>query len=513
MMPLVRIPQPVRREVKMTLEQLLQTVPRARLRGDGRVEVRRIVLDSRHVRPGDLFAGVPGGTVDGRRYFREALERGAAALLAPSGSRLPEGVPAITAPEVRPAVGLLAAALNGFPSRDLALIGITGTNGKTTTAYMIREVVRHVHRRMGMLGTVQYEIGDRCIPAGRTTPEAPDIQSMLREMIRAGCDSAVLEVSSHALHQHRTTGTDFDVAVFTNLSRDHLDYHPTMEDYFEAKSFLFTALGRGEKPGVAVINADDPWGARLLTHPDLRAETLTYGTVASAMIRAGEILLNGVRSDFQVETPWGAAAVRLPMPGYFNISNALAAIAACGQLGIAPHEAAAALARMRAVPGRVEPIAGAVGFRVLVDYAHTPDALHHVLQMLKPTCEGRLTVVFGCGGDRDREKRAMMGSVAGGSADRVVITSDNPRSEPPDAICRDIQSGLPPHTDAVVELDRARAIERAIEEAGPGDLVLIAGKGHETVQECADTIIPFDDREIAAAALARRPDAPSAEDP
>jgi UDP-N-acetylmuramoyl-L-alanyl-D-glutamate--2,6-diaminopimelate ligase len=346
------------------------------------------------------------------------------------------------------------------------------------------------------VSTVEYEIGPRSIPAGQTTPDAPALQSMLAKMVEAGCRSAVMEVSSHALVQKRTAGIDYDVAVFTNLTHDHLDYHRTMEEYFEAKALLFRGLGMADKDATAVINVDDPWGQRLLALSDVTATMLSYGVDADADVTATDVALTPEGSRFRVRTPWGEAALALRLLGRFNVSNALAALAACGSLGVPLDRIVPVLSEIALVRGRLEEVDTGKGFQVFVDYAHTDDALEHVLKTLREITRGRLIVVFGCGGNRDKTKRAAMGRAASRFADHSIITSDNPRNEEPAAIISDIRQGFNGSAECGVIEDRRQAIAWALHLAREGDVVLVAGKGHEAFQEFANKTVPFDDRQV-----------------
>ncbi|MBN1268072.1 MAG: UDP-N-acetylmuramoyl-L-alanyl-D-glutamate--2,6-diaminopimelate ligase, partial [Kiritimatiellae bacterium] len=351
------------------------------------------------------------------------------------------------------------------------------------------------------IGTVRYEIGDRLIPAGRTTPEAPELQAMMDQMVQAGCQSVVMEVSSHALDQKRVWGIDFDVGVFTNLTQDHLDYHETMENYFAAKARLFHGLGQAEKLATAAINIDDPWGQQLAGINGFKVDTLTFGVHPGARVRAEDCELSPDGSSFSLRSPWGDARVNLSLLGRFNISNALAAVSACGALGIDPRLMADVLAGIQSVPGRLEAIPNRRGLKVFVDYAHTDDALKNVLTTLREITPGRILLVFGCGGNRDRTKRPRMGAVAARLADYSVVTNDNPREEDPAEIARAVVEGFGEQTHYEVLLNREEAIARAVRMAQFGDVVLIAGKGHENYQEFAHTVVPFDDREVARSLL------------
>jgi len=484
------------------LEQLLACVDPTAVAGACRGEVRGVVCDSRQVREGYVFVAIPGHHQDGWLFADDAARRGARALVS---QHPPNGSPDICRVQVsdaRCAAAELAAAFHGHPADKLQVIGITGTNGKTTTAFMTRAVLQGNGRHTGLVSTVAYEIGMREIPAVRTTPEAPALQAMLAEMVSAGCRCAVMEVSSHALDQQRTAGIDFDVAVFTNLTLDHLDYHTDMEQYFAAKSRLFTGLAGQRKAGTAVVNRDDPWGRRLLATAAAGGSVLTYGLEGTADVRAAEISLAQDGSTFTAHTPWGTVEVRLDLLGRYNISNALAALAAAGALGVDPAAAAASLAGMQRVPGRLEVVPTGRGFQVFVDYAHTDDALQHVLTTLREIAPRRLLVVFGCGGSRDAGKRPRMGAVAARLADYSVLTSDNPRKEAPGEIIAQVREGFADGGDYEVSEDRRAAIGKALAMAEPGDIVLIAGKGHETFQEFADKTVMFDDRQVVREMLA-----------
>jgi UDP-N-acetylmuramoyl-L-alanyl-D-glutamate--2,6-diaminopimelate ligase len=375
---------------------------------------------------------------------------------------------------------------------------VTGTNGKTTTAFMVKAILEAAGLDAGLIGTVQYQIGQRIIPASRTTPESVEIQEMMSQMLRAGCGGVSMEVSSHALDQHRVAGVDFDVAVFTNLSRDHLDYHGTMEDYFEAKAKLFQMLGAKRKSGRAVVNADNEYGRRLIARLGGESAVVTYGVSTDATIKAQDVRVSADGTYFVVRTPQGNRPIALPLIGRYNVSNALAAIGATLSLGISLQSIERGLTTMRPVPGRLECVNVPTESHVYIDYAHTEDALRNVLMTVSELTKNRLIVVFGCGGDRDTGKRARMGEAACELADFSILTSDNPRTEDPRAIIGQIEEGYPVGTQSryYVIADRREAIERALDLAQAGDSVLIAGKGHETYQEFADSVVPFSDRQV-----------------
>ena len=480
----------------MRLESITKLITPLMVRGPVTFDIEGIAYDSRQVKKNFLFVALRGQHDDGTRFIDDALRRGAVAVVSEQDQWPRRDIAHIHVEDARLALAEIACAFYDRPSDRIELIGITGTNGKTTTSFMCREILRAAGRHPGLIGTVRYELGERIIPASRTTPEAPDIQFMLDTMVRSGCRSAVMEVSSHALDQKRVYGTDFDVGVFTNLTRDHLDYHGTMPRYFSAKTQLFRSLGQLNKRATAVINLDDPWGQQLAAINGSHATLATYGLHPSADFRAEEIELAGEGTRFLLRAPWGSEDIELPLMGRYNVSNALAAIAACHALGVDRRFLAPALAHLSPVPGRLERIPNPHGILAFVDYAHTDDALTNVLTTLREVRKRRLIVVFGCGGDRDRSKRPLMGAVATALADQVIVTSDNPRSEDPAAIIAEIMAGVghAPHVQAVV--DREQAIARAAALAQPGDLLLVAGKGHENYQEIGKTVAPFDDREV-----------------
>jgi len=497
----------------MKLRSLLHELDPALAPGDGNPDIKGVACDSRRVKPDFLFVAVPGHRQDGRDYIRDALERGAVAIVterAPSAdgsaaqrtgcawekSGARRDPPGLVTPDARFALAKLAAAFYGYPSRALRVAGITGTNGKTTTAYLLRDLLQAAGGICGMIGTVEYNLGGRVIPATRTTPDAPALQSLLAEMVQAGCQSAVMEVSSHALSQQRAACIDFDVAAFTNLTRDHLDYHGDMESYYAAKHRLFEALGRGAKRATAAVNRDDEWGRRLLGESGWGCDRLSYGMDGAADVRAEDVRLALDGARFRAVTPWGAIDIATPLLGRFNVANVLAALTCGGVLGIDLASMAEKLRSPLPAPGRMErvPMRGGVG--VFVDYAHTDDALDCALRTLRPLCKGRLIAVFGCGGNRDRSKRPAMGRIADRRADYTILTSDNPRGEDPADIIGEIRAGFAGEGRYEVEEDRRLAIERALRLARKGDVVLVAGKGHETFQEFAHRTAPFDDRQV-----------------
>ena len=488
----------------LAMNALLEALPERTIHGEMPAAVARIASDSRHVEPGDCFVAVPGLRQDARRFVSEAVARGAA-LVVTEGERLDVAVPQILVPSARRALARLAGAYYGHPSRRLTLVGITGTNGKTTTSYLVEALLRARGQRTGVIGTIQYVVGDERRPAGQTTPEALELQAMLAEMLARGVGGVAMEVSSHALSLDRVDDLAFDVAVFTNLTQDHLDFHRTFEAYTAAKRHLFELLATSPKRRpVAVVNADDPAADEMVR--GLAVPALRFGLGERADVRALEHTssLDGIRMT--VATPRGRVSLASPLIGEHNVRNLLGAVAVGLALDLDLASLAAALAAVDTVPGRFEQVRARQPFLVVVDYAHTPDALERVLATTRKLARGRLAVVFGCGGDRDRGKRPIMGAIAARLCDHVWVTSDNPRSERPEAIIEEIVQGVRGAGLGagryVAQPDRRQAIRAALGWARPGDAVVIAGKGHETYQIIGTTVLPFDDREIARQALA-----------
>ncbi len=490
----------------MHLENLLKAIQPLKVEGPLDREIRAIAYDSRRVGPGTLFVALKGEKVDGAQFIPTAIGAGAEAIV--SGTDAIAGrATGVWVKDAREALADLAAEFHGHPDRELKIAGVTGTNGKTTTTFLLKHICEHFLWRCGLIGTVQYQVGERVIPASRTTPESLDVQDLLRQMINEGCKAAALEVSSHALTQFRVRGVEFDVAVFTNLTQDHLDYHKTMEAYFEAKASLFTGLAAQQKPAKAVINIDDRYGQRLVQSLGNCVPILTYGQGVRANFRASNIRIDFNGTSYQLDANGKSYLVRLPLIGAFNVYNSLAAIAAAWALNINVRQSLLALADAPPVPGRLEPVAAQRAFKVFVDYAHTDDALLNVIKTCRELKPARLIVVFGCGGNRDRGKRPRMGAVVDANADFAIVTSDNPRKEKPETIIDEILPAMPRRQyEAIV--DRRKAIYRAIDLARERDIVLIAGKGHETYQEFAESTIPFDDAAIAASAIADKRAAP-----
>jgi UDP-N-acetylmuramoyl-L-alanyl-D-glutamate--2,6-diaminopimelate ligase len=519
-------------------------------------DISSLAYDSRRVRPGALFFCVPGFHSDGHDHAADAVAAGAVALVVERGLGL--GVPEVLVKSVRETMGLFAARFYGDPTAELRVVGITGTNGKTTSAYLVRALIEAAGERCGLLGTVKSVIAGEDRPAGRTTPEAIDLQADFRAMLDGGETACAMEVSSHALALGRTAGVRFAAAVFTNLTQDHLDFHPTMDDYFKAKRRLFLGAAEGSdgegsdgegtdgegsegegsdgegsdgegaggkrpseekcdgksiggRPGVSVVNVADPYGRRLA---DELPGAVTFAVEREADYSAHELRCDFAGSRFVLRAPEGEREVRLPLPGRFNVANALGALASVQALGGDLDTGVAALERGVRVPGRFESIDEGQRFAAIVDYAHTPDSLENVLataRELAQSRQGRVLCVFGAGGDRDAAKRPLMGEAAGRLADVAIVTSDNPRSEDPEAIVAQVLAGAVTARRSATakavqsEVDRRRAIERAIEQAEPGDVVVIAGKGHEQGQELAGGLkVPFDDAQVAREALRAR---------
>jgi UDP-N-acetylmuramoyl-L-alanyl-D-glutamate--2,6-diaminopimelate ligase len=489
----------------MQLKILAESIPVREVFGSLDREVDGIFYDSRRVQKNGLYVAVRGAHFDGHKFTEQAIERGASAIVVERPESHSRATSLVVA-DSRVALADLAFTFYQKPALRLKMAGVTGTNGKTTTTFLIKHICENAGLRCGLIGTVRYEIGERVLPATRTTPESLDLQELLAQMTGAGCKAAVMEVSSHALAQERTRGMEWDVAVFTNLTQDHLDFHQTMANYFEAKARLFTGLTNqpNKKEAKAVINLDDPHGEKLVARLGRDVPVVTYGMSARADFRASNYRAEFSGTSFQLDARGKIYLVRVPLIGRFNVSNAMAALAAANSLGVSLREAVLSLAKSPQVPGRLEAVPAKRQFQVFVDYAHTPDALLNVLKTLRELSPRRLVVVFGAGGDRDKQKRPLMGRVADQNADYSIITSDNPRKEDPLAIIDDVKKGFR-STNFETVPDRTEAIARAIALAQPRDIILIAGKGHETYQEFADHTIPFDDRQIALRALENRP--------
>jgi UDP-N-acetylmuramoyl-L-alanyl-D-glutamate--2,6-diaminopimelate ligase len=467
--------------------------------------VESIAYDSRRVQRNGLFVALRGKKTDGHEFIGHAIEKGASVIVTEREEQHPR-VTCLLVENTRIALADLSANFYGHPGGKLKLAAVTGTNGKTTTTFLIKHICEKAGLRCGLIGTVRYEIGERVLPAIRTTPESLDLQELLAQIVNAGCRAAAMEVSSHALAQDRTRGLEWNVAVFTNLTQDHLDFHRTMESYFDSKAKLFTQLGGQQKKRrpVAVVNIDDRYGEQLLGKIDRRVAVITYGMGARADFRASNYRVEFTGTSYQLDAQGKSYLVRVPLIGRFNVANSVAALAAANALGISLRDAVLSLGKSPQVPGRLELVPAKRQFQVFVDYAHTPDALRNVLKTLRELEPHRLIVVFGCGGSRDRQKRPLMGGMTDRHADYAIITSDNPRKEDPSAIVAEIEKGFRSNRYEKI-VDRTQAIGRAIALAEPRDIVLIAGKGHENYQEFADYTIPFDDIQVARRAIEDHP--------
>ncbi len=494
----------------MTLSELVRALDVIERVGDANVPIDGVTDDSRAVKPGSLFVAVKGERVDGHRYVTQAIGAGAAAVVLEEPPASVASIPMVRVRNTRKALGVLAGRFYGEPATRLTMVGVTGTNGKTTTTYLCKAMLESVGRRVGLIGTVAYQIGAETVPAAHTTPGAVELQTVLGRMRDAGLDSVVMEVSSHALALDRVAGCEFDAAVFTNLTQDHLDFHRDMDDYFQAKLRLFTGLsepGRKSRPKRAIVNLDDPRGAAVAEAT--RAPVWTYAIHREADLRAEGLKLSMAGSAFTVKSPVGRFPVESRLVGEHNVSNLLAAIGVGLYEGLTPDHVRAGIAAASSVPGRFERVDAGQNFAVLVDYAHTDDALIRVLTTAQSLKTGRVITVFGCGGDRDRTKRPKMGRAATRLSDVVFLTSDNPRTEDPLAILSEVEVGVkevldPSRVRYEKIADRAQAIDAAIREAKTGDTVVIAGKGHEDYQIIGTTKHHFDDREVARDAIERK---------
>ncbi|MFZ5651468.1 MAG: UDP-N-acetylmuramoyl-L-alanyl-D-glutamate--2,6-diaminopimelate ligase [Bacillota bacterium] len=489
----------------MNLKDLIEELAVLRVEGSDEIEIKGISYDSRTVEPGFLFVAIEGYKADGHHYVTQAVEAGAAAVMAQKEVDVPSGVTLVKAENTRVGLAQVSAAFYGHPCRRMRMVGVTGTNGKTTTTNLIASVYRSAGRKVGLIGTIANYIGDRKLDVSHTTPESTDLQKLLREMVDEKVEVAVIEVSSHALQLERVMGCEYDVAVFTNLTQDHLDFHRDMGEYFEAKAKLFRYVGSGVKEGPkhVVVNRDDPHAERMMSVA--RVPVITYGLSEKAHFKAVDVKVTGHGCSFTVVSEkYGSLKLNMKLTGLFNVYNTLAAYAAGVAGGLSPHEIKGALEQVRGIPGRFELVDRGQDFTVAVDYAHTPDGLENILKAARAVSGGKIITVFGCGGDRDRTKRPVMGEIAGRYSDLPIITSDNPRTEDPLGIIRDIEEGIKkvmqPGNYRVIP-DRRDAIRAAIDAARKGDMVVIAGKGHEDYQIVGDSKFHFDDREEAGRAL------------
>lgn len=480
-----------------TLEELFKGVEVTEHDGSLRARATNLITDSRRVIPGSLFFTLPGTRTDGALFVQEAVSRGAIGVVSDSlQTRTHNKVTTLRVPDVRKALAQVAERFYGHPQKDLVITAITGTNGKTTVATVAQAFLTEPKHPAGMIGTIHYDLGGRTLPAFRTTPEAVDNYCLLAQMRDYGCTDCLMEVTSHGIDQQRILGLDPSIAVFLNLSQDHMDYHGSMETYFEVKSRLFTGA-LGFFPKTLIINRDDPYGCRLLKKIPDGAKVLTFGQSPRADFRADRLVMDRNGTHFMLHYPGGQVEVSTPMLGHYNVSNLLAAISIAYARGREVPGLVEKIKKLPMIPGRMQKIDCGQPFDVFVDYAHTPQALEKVLSMLSGIHPGRLLVVFGCGGNRDQDKRSLMTRTVQEWADFAWATADNPRRESQSAIFSQMKPGvLHPHHIAFVE-DRRRAIDLALQSARPGDCVLIAGKGHEAFQEFSDIILPFDDRQVA----------------
>lgn len=481
----------------MKLKKILKDIPVKDVKGSKDVEITGLCSNSKLVAPGNLFIAKKGTVEDGAQYIPEAINAGAVAILTDIFDPTIKTVTQIIHPDVSYIEGLLAAQYYQFASQELCMVAITGTNGKTTTSFLVKHLLDHLELPCGLIGTIEYIMGKHRHQATRTTPDVTSNHKMLREMVNQGCKACVMEVTSHALVQGRVQNIDYDIAIFTNLSLDHLDYHQTMDNYCKAKNKLFLSLNTSKKKKpCAVVNLDSPWLPKVME--GCEAKKLTYGIVAQAMLRATDIVLTPSGTTFKVSYQNETMLCRWPLIGRFNVYNCLAAIGVGLVRGASLEKIVRIMEKFPSVPGRLEGIINPLDLKIYVDFAHSDDALANVLECLHEFKKGRIITVFGCGGDRDQTKRPKMAEVCEQWSDLSIVTADNPRSEDPEAICKQILKGFRKNDSYLVELDRKKAIEKAIDLATPDDIILIAGKGHESYQIYAHKTIEFDDRKMAA---------------
>ncbi len=486
----------------MKSKQIFSILPEAIISGKLNKPLSLLTDDSRRVIPGCCYVAVKGTQFDGHTAISGAIEAGAVAIVAetPCTEQATEaGICWVQVKDTHEANGLLMSAWNGFPSQQLVTLGVTGTNGKTTISFLTNAIFRATWQRAGLIGTILYDDGARRSPSHNTTPGCAELQSMLADMVKNGCRAAAMEVSSHALHQHRTTGTDFRVGIFTNLTQDHLDYHGTMEEYYQSKKLLFTRMAANKAvKSTAVINVDDEYGRRLAEELRPIMKVRTFGIAKDADFRAEPKIISLKGSQYELVYNNKSYLVRTPLIGEFNVSNSLAALAGAVAAGVNIRDAITCLAQSPQVPGRMELVSSVNNVQCFVDYAHTPDAVENVCRTMKQLCrQGRVFTVFGCGGDRDRTKRPLMGEAAARYSDVCIVTSDNPRTENPETIIDEIMPGIPKDKQHRIT-DREEAIRAALKLARPGDCILIAGKGHENYQIFADETITFSDSAVVA---------------
>lgn len=484
----------------MKLKKLVRDIPAILIKGPKEIEITGICANSKLVSPGNLFIAKKGFLDDGIRYIGEAIQAGATAVLTDMYDPSLK-ITQLIYHDIQAIEGLLASLYYQSPSQELFLVGITGTNGKTTTSYLIKSILDALGEPAGLIGTIEYILGKQCYQAIRTTPDVVSNHKMLREMVHQGCKSAVMEATSHALDQGRVNEIEFDVAIFTNLSVDHLDYHGSLEEYCDAKNKLFRQLTKGSKkkfPKRAIVNNDDPWTPRILE--GCKAPVFTYGIENKSDLMVSNIRFSPFGTEFNLLYQGQSIPCFTPLIGRFNIYNCLAAVSVGLVKGVSLETLVPLLRAFKQVSGRLEPVANSLGLKIYVDFAHSSDSLANVLETLREFKKGRLITVFGCGGDRDKGKRALMAEAAEKASDICVITSDNPRSEDPETICNEVINSFKNPKNHFKEVDRKKAISLAVEMANKEDLILIAGKGHETYQIFAHKTIEFDDRKIAAQA-------------
>ena len=489
-----------------TLKDIISTLDVQQVQGDQNVSIQDITADSRAVKPNSLFIALDGATVDGHNYIDKAVAAGAVAVIVSKPVTVPDDVCVITVSDTRQAMMACFPYLFDYPANRMRMVGVTGTNGKTTTTHMIRHILKAQGHKVGVIGTVHIMIGDTSYPIHNTTPDVVDLQHILYQMVQENVEYCVMEVSSHALALGRVSGVEFDTAVFTNLTQDHLDFHKTFENYLAAKCKLFeqvSAANQEKDNKGAVINIDDSYGHRVMEKTT--APTITYSTLGKGTLNASDVHMSTKNSQYTVNYKGESYPVSMNTTGLFNVYNTLAAIGACLQEGISMEAIDTALKTFSSVPGRFELIEEGQDFAVVVDYAHTPDGLQNILETAKAIKENRIIIVFGCGGDRDATKRPIMGRIAAEYGDKIYVTSDNPRTEDPVQIVKDVEVGvkeaLRDGTSYEVIVDRREAINHAIHDAKAGDIVIIAGKGHENYQILKNETIHFDDREEARKAL------------
>ena len=485
----------------MKLSEVLKGIEEIEVRGDLEIDIPSIAYDSRKVENGGMFVAIVGFKTDGHNYIESAIQSGAKVIAMQEGAydagMIPDGITVVFSKDTRKFLPMVACNFYGNPTRELKVVGVTGTKGKTTTTYMIKSILEHAGKKVGLIGTIANYVGDKCYESERTSPESLDLQRMFREMVNNKCDVAVMEVSSHSLALDRVWGIDFDIGVFTNLTQDHLDFHKTFDNYLAAKAKLFTMCKEG------FVNCDDMYAKKLMDMAT--CPITTYGIDNNPFVSARDIIITNSYSDFKMPFNKVIQRIKVDIPGRFTVYNALAAICVSIRLGAGVEDVLAGLENVK-VPGRSEVVPTTRNFTVIVDYAHTPDSLENILKASKVYTKGKIICVFGCGGDRDTAKRPMMGEIAGKLAGYTVITSDNPRSEKPEEIIRQIEEGMKKTNGKYkVIVDRKKAIEHALRKAEKGDLILIAGKGHETYQEINGEKHHFDDREVVKELVAKLP--------